>query len=154
MKASVLIITSVFLISFSAFGQSGKDVPANITAAFSQKFPSASKVKWGKESEKEWEAEFIMNGKEYSANYDNAGTLTETEYAITAKEIPAAVKTSLDKESAGYKIEESAVSETKAGKIYEFVIAKGETKMELTIDPAGKVLKKGQMKEEDEEDED
>jgi hypothetical protein len=151
MKKPVLIIASVLLISFTSFGQSQKVVPANVATTFSQNFPNASKVKWGKEGDKEWEAEFIMNNKEYSANFDNDGTLTETEYEITAKEIPAAVKATLDKESAGFKIDESEISETKDGKTYEFVIVKGKIGMELAIDPSGKLLKKEQMKEEDEE---
>jgi len=154
MKSSVLIISLVLLISISACGQSDKEVPESVTSAFAQKFPKASKVKWGKESDKEWEAEFKMDGKEYSANFDNSGVWTETEYEISAKEIPAVVKTTLDAETVGYKIDESSVSENKDGISYEFVIVKTKTEMELVIDPKGKVLKKEQIKEEDEEDED
>ena len=135
-------------VCFSAGAQKSKDVPANVTAAFAKKFPKASGVKWGKEGDKEWEAEFKMDGREYSANFDNAGTWMETEYEITAKEIPAAVKATLDKESAGYKIKESEISESKDGKVYEFVLEKGKTGIELAIDPNGKVVKKEAEKEE------
>lgn len=155
MKTLVLIISAVLLISFSACGQSEKNVPANVATAFSQKFPDASKVKWGKESEKEWEAEFKMNEKDYSANFDNSGVWSETEYEITIKEIPAVVKASLDKEFTGYLIGKSEVSETQEGKIFEFALSKGTEKIEAAIDVTGKVLTKEPVKKEkDDEEED
>jgi hypothetical protein len=153
MKTSALII-AVILFSISACGQTNKDVPAGVATAFSQKFPKATKVEWGRENDKEWEAEFKIDGKEYSANFDNAGTWMETEYEIYAKEIPAAVKSTLDKEFAGFKIKVSEISETKDAKVYEFVLEKGEASFEAAIDPEGKLLSKEEMKEEDEKDED
>jgi hypothetical protein len=153
MKTSILIVSAVLLISFSASGQSEKNVPANVATAFSQKFPDASKVKWGRESEKEWEAEFNMNGKAYSANFDNSGVWSETEYEITIKEIPNDVKATLDKEFMGYKIAKSEVSETQKGKIFEFALSKGSEKIEAAIDVAGKVLTKEPVKKEKEDEE-
>ncbi|MFZ0473364.1 MAG: PepSY-like domain-containing protein [Bacteroidales bacterium] len=154
MKTSVLIISAVLLISFSAYGQSEKNVPANVATAFSQKFPGASKVEWGKENDKEWEAEFKMDGKGYSANFDNSGVWKETKYEITAKEIPAAVKATLDKELAGYKVARSEVSETQEGKIFEFALSNGTEKLEAAIDASGKVLTKEPVKKEKEDEED
>ncbi len=142
MKTSFLIISVVLFVSFSVCAQRGKDVPATVSSAFAQKFPKATGVKWGKENEKEWEAEFKMDGKEYSANFDNSGAWVETEYEIAAKEIPAAVRVTLDKESAGLKIGESEISESKEGKVYEFILGKGKSEIELAIDPSGKLLKK------------
>ena len=153
MKTSALIISAFLLISFSASGQSEKNVPAKVATAFSQKFPDASKVKWGKESEKEWEAEFKMNEKDYSANFDNSGIWSETEYEITTKEIPAAVKATLDKEFVRYKVAKSEVSETQEGKIFEFALSKGIEKLEAAIDVAGKVLTKEPVKKEKEDEE-
>jgi hypothetical protein len=57
----------------------------------------------------------------------------------------------LEKESPGFKIRESEISETKDGKIYEFLIQKAGNKTELAIDNNGKVLKKEQLKKEKEE---
>ncbi|TFH49971.1 MAG: hypothetical protein E4G92_00935 [Bacteroidia bacterium] len=153
MKTSVLIMSAAFVLSISACGQTAKDVPAGVATAFSQKFPKASKVEWGRENDKEWEAEFKIDGKEYSANFDNEGTWMETEYEISAREVPAAVKSTLDKEFTGFKIEVSEISETSDGKVYEFVLEKGETSIEAAIDPDGKVLSREEMKEENEKDE-
>lgn len=145
------MILAVF--SFSACGQK-KDVPAKIKTAFEQKFPTAQKVKWDKENETEWEAEFKMNGLEYSANFSSDGKWMETEYEIEKSEIPQVVKQTLDNEFAGYDIEEAEISETTDGKVYEFALEKGETELEVAISPDGKVVKKEVQKEEDEEDND
>jgi len=153
MKTTILSLAAILLFSFTACGQSGKDVPAPVKSAFTQKFSGATNVKWGMESDKEWEAEFQMSGKKYSANFDNAGNWMETEYQVTVSELPAAVKATLDKESAGSKIKLSEVTETKDGKAFEFVLNKGENKTELVIDNSGMVTKKEQMKEENENDE-
>jgi uncharacterized membrane protein YkoI len=148
----VTAVTAIFSLNFC--GQTSKDVPPNVKTAFSQKFPSATNVKWDMENEKEWEAEFKMDGKEYSANFDMNATWMETEYEISTTEIPVSVKTTIDKEFAGYKIEKSEVSETADGKVYEFELKKDAEKIEIAIDMNGKVVKKEQMKKQGEEGED
>jgi hypothetical protein len=150
MKKPVLIMAAVILISISACGQTAKDVPATIKTTFSQKFPTASNVEWGRENDQEWEAEFKLAGKEYSATFDNAGVWMETEYEISMKEIPAAIKTTLDKESAGFKIGESVIAENKDGKVYEFLLIKGKIETELLIDFNGIVTKKEGVKKREE----
>jgi len=62
------------------------------------------------------------------------------------------VKSTLDNEFAGYEIEDSEVSETVEGTVYEFNLEKDETDMEVSIDTAGTVIKKETKTEEDEED--
>lgn len=154
MKNLVLLIAVVAIFSLNACGQKGKDIPENIKTAFTQKFPTATKVKWDKENEKEWEAEFKMDGKEYSANFDMNGAWMETEYEISVSEIPAAVKATLDTEFAGYKIDEPEVSETATAKLYEFELKKGKEELEVAIDLNGKVIKNEVEKENKEEDKD
>jgi len=151
MKNLMLITMILAVFSFSACGQK-TNVPAKIKTAFDQKFPTAKKVKWEKENEKEWEAEFKMEGKDYSANFDANGNWLETEYEIEENEFPAAVQQTLDKEFSGYEIEEAECSEKANGKFYEFSIEKGETELEVLIAPDGTVIKK--KVEEDDEDKD
>ncbi|MGB8491800.1 MAG: PepSY-like domain-containing protein [Bacteroidales bacterium] len=153
MKTSILILSAILLFSFTAFGQTGKDVPAPVKSAFSQKFSKAANVKWTRENDKEWEAEFKMDGKDYSANFDNAGIWMETEYKISSKEIPASVTASIGKEFAGYKTDVSEVSETEKGKVYEFVLSKGKEKMEAAFSSDGKLLNKELVKEDNEKEE-
>ena len=146
-----LMLGSVLVLS-QACAQT--NAPTEVTTAFSQKFPTVKKVTWDKENETEWEAEFKMDGKEYSANFTSEGIWQETEYEISKSAIPPAVKQTLDQEFAGFKIEESEISETSTGKVYEFMIEKKDNELEVVIAPDGKVLKKEVKTEEDEEDND
>ncbi len=148
MKTQILIFSSILIFSLTACAQSDKAVPAAIKSAFSRKFSGATGVKWGKESINEWEAEFKMDDKEYSANFDNSGTWMETEYEISAKEIPAVVNDAISKELPGYRINESEISETVKGKVYEFVLSKGREKMEAAFDINGTLISKESVKEE------
>lgn len=143
------MLAGVMVLS-QACAQTTVNVPEKVKTAFSQKFPTAKKVKWEKENETEWEAEFKMNGTKYSANFLFDGTWTETEYEIEKSAYPAAVKQTLDSEFAGYDIEEVEISETTDGKVYEFALEKDETDMEAAISPDGKVVKKEIKKDEDE----
>ena len=43
--------------------------PKVVKDAFDKKFPNATKVTWGKEAAKEWEAEFTFEGSKISANF-------------------------------------------------------------------------------------
>jgi uncharacterized membrane protein YkoI len=142
MKNLIFVLSLIAFFSLNACGQTDKDVPANVKTAFLQKFPNAIKVKWDNEEQHKWEAEFKMDGKEYSANFDTTGVWKETEFEINVKEIPAAVKTTLDKEFAGYKIKESEISETPGGKVYEFELKKSGEDLEVVIDLNGKVISK------------
>ena len=154
MKNLIVLIVVLAIISLESCAKTGMDVPVKAKTAFSQKFPDATNVKWQKENDNEWEAEFTWNEKEYSANFDNQGTWMETEYKISTDEIPVAVKTTLDEEFSEYTIEESELSETAVGKIYEIELKKGEVELEVTIDMKGNVIQKEQIKKNDAEDKD
>lgn len=144
-----VVVFAIFSIS-PACSQQKKHVPEAVKTAFAKKFPNAKKIKWGQEDAKEWEAEFKMNGKDYSANFDNKGSWKETEYEINESEIPASVKNTIETQFEDYKIGESEISKTVSGKVYEFKIVKGENKMELVVSPDGKVLNK-EVKKQDKE---
>ena len=134
-----------------AFGNS--DIaPQKVKEAFAKKFPTVKKVKWDKENETEWEAEFKMKGTEYSANFLEDGTWQETEHEINKNAIPTNIKKVLDNQFSGYKIEESEISETVKGSLYEFEIEKGEENLEVAIDNNGKVVKKEVLKEKERKD--
>ena len=147
MKYLVLVFAAASLISVIACAQNAKDLPEKVKTAFDQKFPGARKVKWGKENATEWEAEFALNSKEYSANFNVDGNWLETEYEIGEEEIPAAVTKTLDKEYPGYKLIESETSETAKGKLYEFEIKTGKGKMEIAVNADGTFFKKESKKE-------
>jgi uncharacterized membrane protein YkoI len=151
MKKVSLLVMLVLTATLQSFAQ---DAPAKVKDAFNKKFPQAKSISWDKENATEWEAEFKMNGKEYSANFGTDGTWKETEYEISEKELPAAVKNTLTKEFKGYEVEGAEITETSTIKAYEVEIEKGETTMEVIIDENGKVLKKKVETEDEDEDDD
>lgn len=152
---SIKVILGAFLVTIMfAFTSAGDKAPQKVKDAFAKKFPTVKKVKWDKESENEWEAEFKMNNTEYSANFKADGTWTETEHEIEENEIPKNIKVALTNTFPGFEIEEAEISETTSGMVYEFEIEKGETNMEVAIDINGKVIKKELEKENDKEDKD
>lgn len=153
MKNLLIVIAVASFFVLNACAQKAKDVPANVQNTFSQKFPTATKVKWEKENDKEWEAEFKLDGKEYSANFNLEGKWLETEHEIKTTEIPAVVKNTLDTEFEGYKIEEPELIENADGTFYEFELEKGKIEIEVQIDSKGLVVKK-ESGDEDEGDED
>lgn len=155
MKKAIIGIGLVFVAGIAiAFTSVDKDkVPQAVKDAFSKKFPTAKKVDWEKENDKEWEAEFKLNKVEYSANFLEDGTWKETEHEIKEAEIPQMMLAALKSNFPGYEIEEAEISETAEGTVYEFEIEKGKSEMEVTIDMNGKVVKK-QSEEEDNENED
>ena len=150
MKNLMILMVLASTMAFTACGQKS-NVPAKVKTAFAKKFPNAKKASWDKENAKEWEAEFKMNGKKYSANFDNNGNWKETEYRINKSDIPSAVKSTLDSDFNGYKIEEAEISETADGKVYEFELEKGKTDIEAAISPDGRIVKKEEKKENDED---
>lgn len=71
-------------------------LPPAVLTAFKAKFPTApAKVKWHRERNGEWEAEFEDKGVETSANFDANGQWLETETEITFAELPTALQASL-----------------------------------------------------------
>ncbi len=154
MKTLKMVSTVVLTSVMFSFCSAQDKVPQNVKDAFAKKFPTAKSVKWDKENSNEWEAEFKMDKLEYSANFLDDGSWTETEHEVNEKDIPATVKNSLAQNFAGYKTKEMEISETVAGMMYEFEVKKGESEMEVAIDKMGNVTKKEMKNENDEEDND
>lgn len=154
MRSLFLIIAMTTFFCFTVFAQKNSGVTEKVTTAFAMKFPDAKNIKWDKENDKEWEAEFKMGGKEYSANFDLEGIWMETEYEIEKSKIPAEVKATLDSEFAGYKIREAEISESAAGKVYEFELKQGKNEAEVVIDCNGKTVKNNSESEDKEGEED
>lgn len=152
-KLFVIVGAGVLLVSQACARDTNEEVSAEVKTAFDQKFPDAKNVKWEKESDAEWEADFKWNGTKYSAIFTTGGDWKETEHGIKLSEIPSAVKSTLDSDFNGFKVEESEIAETPDGTLYEFEVEKGEETYEVAIGSDGRVLSKEQ-KESEEGDED
>ncbi len=135
MKKIFLMIVSVALIcSCSCAGTP----PAAVKAAFEKKFPTATKVSWGKEGAKEWEAEFTFEGSSISANFAEDGTWLETEKEITAANLPKTVADAVKTQYPGWTIVEADKTETsKHGTIYEADLKMGTGKKSVAFKEDG-----------------
>ncbi len=127
------------------------EVPPKVQSAFNSKFPDAANVKWSKESETEFEAEFRLAGEEASVNFSQDGKWVETEKEISKKSLPAPVMASLNSQYSGYKTGEIAFTETAEGEsFYEMELKKGKEELIIHVSSDGKVIK---VEAEDEQDE-
>ncbi|MFB6318991.1 PepSY-like domain-containing protein [Saccharicrinis sp. FJH54] len=153
MKSITLSIVLLITTMLNACGQSEANAPEMVKSAFANKFPNARHVKWGKESKNEWEAEFKVNGMEYSANYDTSGKWLETESEINKKDLPESIKSTLKKDFSEYKTDEAEISETAEGVFYEVKLEHKEKELEVVFDKNAKVIKQKKI-DEDEEDND
>jgi hypothetical protein len=156
MKNVALIMALAIAVSLQSCAKNNEDgkAPDKVISAFNQKFPKAKKVEWEKENENEWEAEFKIDGKEYSANFSSNGEWSETEYEIKESQIPENILAILNSNFTDYEIEGAEIAETIAGKSYEFEIEQGEDEFEVVIDAQGNLTKKKQSEEDEEDDDD
>lgn len=135
MKKLFLMIMGVALLcSFSYAGTP----PVAVKKAFDKKFPTATKISWGKEAAKEWEAEFTFEGSKISANFFEDGTWLETERQIKAANLPSAVAASIKSKYPGWVISEADKTESaKHGTIYEADLKKGKLKKDVVFKENG-----------------
>ena len=136
MKQLLLIAIGIF--AMATMGCSQKiNVPPAVTKAFNSKYPGATNVKWGKESAKEYEAEFKLSGNNVSANFGTDGSWVETETVMKVTDLPAAVVATIKKDYPGAVITVAEKLEQPGGKLlYETVIkVKGKKKtLEMNAD--------------------
>ncbi len=148
-KLLMLFVCLAFVIVVSANNQKDEKIPAAAKTGFAAKFPTAQKVKWGVEKPGEFEAEFRLNGVETSALVDAKGTLLETEAEIKESELPQAVKVTIAKDFAGYKLDEiEMATDAKGVTTFEMEAAKGIDKLEISLDANGKLLNEESLKKE------
>jgi hypothetical protein len=147
---NIFILVFVFSLgSVPAFSQ--KNAPENVKSEFARKYPAALSVKWNSEEADEWEAEFRMNDKKMSASFEPTGKWIESETIISEKELPDAVVNTLNKDFQGFKMGHVEIYESPAMKGYEMSLKKGEKSLEVIFDNNGVILKKTDVKEEDED---
>jgi uncharacterized membrane protein YkoI len=141
MKKNTFILAALLMaFSFTAYSQSR--VPAVVKTAFNKKFPNVKKAHWAMEGKTEWEAEFKMNGKDMSANFDLQGNWKETETNLKDTRLSMKAMETLSSQFPGYTVKDVAFTETPKYSAYEIVIEKGESKLEVTIDKQGNLIGK------------
>lgn len=149
MKKLLTLFVCIAFVAFSFAQKPKEDAPAAAKTAFAAKYPAAKKVKWSIQKPGEFEVEFTLNNVESSALYDATGKLLETEGEVNEAELPQAVKSTIAKEFAGYKLDEIEKSvDAKGVTTYEMEAVKGKSKFEISFDMNGKLLSKEPLKKE------
>ncbi len=154
MKTKQLIFVLLFT-SFSIFAQKS-EIPDKVKSAFKNAYPNISKVKWDKENQNTYEAEFKQNNDAISVVFDKEGKILETEVSILISQLPKAIEPYIQKNYKKYKISEAAkITDSKGTVTFEAEIKSGEKKKDLMFDSNGDIINKKENKqEEDKETED
>lgn len=135
MKKVVYVIVLLVFVATTGHAQKleATKVPNAVKAGLSKRHSALSKVSWIKEADN-YEAEFMLNGKETSEVYTANGSFVESEVEIKVAELPAVVKMKLK----GHKIAEAA----KITKVNGSIIYEAEVKgKDLLFDANGNPVK-------------
>jgi hypothetical protein len=136
---NLLIFTLIF---FSSFTLKSSTPPEIVLKAFKQKFPGAINIKWGKENKTEWEAAFILDNVNFSANYTSSGDWLETEKEIPVTKLPNEVLAAIQKADKNCSIVGAAfIENSKSETTYEADIKSGLKKKEVFYKPDGTIIK-------------
>jgi hypothetical protein len=152
MKQLLTVLVCLIFVVCTYAQKTKEETPVAAKSAFAAKFPGAQKVKWSVEKPGEFEVDFILNKVESSALFDATGKFLESEAEIKEADLPPAVKATLTKDFAGYKLDEiTKATDAKGLVAFEMQIIKGKDKLAVEFDSNGKLLSKTAVKEEKEE---
>ena len=149
-KLLMFIVCVAFVLGVSA-QKTKEEIPTAAKAGFAAKFPAAQKAKWSIEKPGEFEVDFILNKVEQSALVDTKGNIIETEVEVKESELPQAVKATIAKDFAGYKLDEiTKATDAKGVVAFEMEAVKGKDKLAIEFDVNGQLLSKSPLMEEKE----
>ena len=87
MKQLMMLMFLSALLLCSCAGNK-PEVPEQVLSTFAQMFPGATEMEWEMEDEGNWEVEFEVKDKEFTACFTAAGKWLETEWEVSSDEIP------------------------------------------------------------------
>ncbi|MGE5498825.1 MAG: PepSY-like domain-containing protein [Syntrophothermus sp.] len=157
---SAIVLTAG--LSFSSYAQAKKkdatkNVPQAVLDAFKKAYPNAVIKGSGKETEGGktlYEIESVDGKSKRDLLYLPDGKVAEIEELITEKDLPAAVKESIKKETPKGKITKAEKITKDGNENYELIVKEGKKSTEILLNKDGKVEKKeslGSKKENDKE---
>ncbi len=153
---SYIIISSVFMIIFSANAQQNDstDAPVNVMKAFKTAHPLAKDVTWDKDG-LNYEANYKEDEEDYSVIINDLGKILETEKEISPAELPPGVIKYINDNYKGYTLTGAAWINDDSGNVtYEAEIKKENITKDIMFDQNGNPLPQKKTEEnEDEKDE-
>jgi hypothetical protein len=136
---SVLLLAALACLPAQAQTLKPSQVPPAIKQALQAKFPAVKSAEWKMKSDKNYEAEFTLNGVDTAVKFDAAGKWLETESTIPRSKVPQAVQDSVARHFSGYKVIETQTLQPFSGPlIYEIHVenAKEIAKAQFSADGA------------------
>jgi hypothetical protein len=136
-KTIATIALLIASIEFQAQASSEPTLPSAVKAAFDKRHPQVSTAKWEKEKGN-YEAGFVLMGKEHSELYDTKGVLVEEEVEIGITELPAKARDYIIAHGGISGVKEASKITGKGNKIcYEAEVGN----QDLIFDDAGQFLR-------------
>ena len=141
MKTSIIILFS-FPVLLTACSRALKadQLPSVVVNAVKEKFVSATDMEW-KKSGNFYEAEFMFDGKEYTAEIDSSGTLSRYKIDIREHELPVAIVQFLESQYKGQKVDDVEKVDVKGGMLYQVELEMKPNDVELVFSFEGVLVK-------------
>ena len=115
-------------------------VPEEVLTAFREKFPDASSVKWSKEINLNYEAQFTLATNGERAEFDKNGKWVETENSIKTSDLPKTVSAAVLKKNPSCKIADAEeIQSSEMGKMYEVGCPTKSEKADYRVTPDGTI---------------
>lgn len=139
---SLVLVLAVILTASAYVNTHGEDV-GTIPSAVQQKvrelFPEAAAIEWEKERKGNYEAEFVLKGKEVEILLDENGNVLQLEKEVDRSELPAEVNAELDKRNF---IRVARVIYLKQGsnESYRIIGLTEDKRIKITYDLGGKLV--------------
>lgn len=117
-------------------------VPAAVKQTFQTRFPGVKLAEWKIKSDKNYEAEFTLNGTNIAAKFDSTGKWLETESAIPLSKVPKAVRDTIASQFKGCKVVEAQTLEQRNEQrpTYELHLENAEEVVKAQFSADGAVL--------------
>lgn len=136
-----IVIAMVCMATIVTATAQKTQAPTAAEKAFRNKFPGAKNVTWSQENKDEYEAAFILNGENGSANFSASGRWLETEMAIPRSAAPKAVMEAFGKQFPGAKVDRIYEVSSPDGKTYfEIEYTRKGKKKEVKLSTGGAVI--------------
>jgi uncharacterized membrane protein YkoI len=127
-------------------------VPEAVLKAFEQAYPFVKVTEYEKEDRNGviyYEIEGKVGKLKLEMVYTPEGALYEIEQTIKLKKVPKAVIQSAKKAHPKAKIKKAELLTRGAETLYEIYLKKGKEKIEIVLDPTGKILEPQEKEDED-----
>lgn len=133
----IIAILGFFLL-FSCTEKEGKGI---YNKNFDKKYPDAKNITWEIDDHGYHEAKFEMDGEKYRADFDGEGNWIETERNIKYKNLPEAVKKTIEEQYDKDDVEEvELVDHPTKGTFYDVELKQDGKKFDVEVAANGRVI--------------